>query len=71
MKMKVTVKFYPEGFGIMKPNSYQEKSFKTETDFIIWYDKNYAKIGCVNDYRTLGNKVTHMELLAALNGQCN
>ena len=66
--MKVTVDYYPEGFGLMKPSSYQEKSFKTETDFIIWYDKHYEKIGSVNNMRTSGLKATHFQLLAALKG---
>ena len=66
--MKVTVDYYPDGFGFMNSSSYQEKSFKTETDFIIWYDKHYEKIGSVTNMPTSRLKATHFQLLAALKG---
>ena len=67
-KIKVTIWYFPEGFGIMKPNSYQEKTFPDFDRLMIWVKKNYANIGAINDYRTFGQPIPHFEVMAALNG---
>lgn len=71
MKVKITVNFYPEGFGIMKPNSFQEKTFQDETSCMEWCRKNYAKIGMINDYRTFGCAISHFDIMDAIRGVSN
>lgn len=69
--IKINVNFYPDGFGILKPNSWQEKSFADEMKVIEWCRKNASKIGCINDYRTFGEKVSHFEIMDAIRGISN
>ena len=64
--LKVNVGYFPKGYSLLNDVSYQDKSFKTEEDFIIWYDRNYEKIGFINDEATHGMKLSHMKILGIL-----
>lgn len=70
-KIKITVNFYPEQFGIMKPNSWQEKTFKDEASCMEWCRRNSKKIGCINDYRTFGQPISHFDIMNAIRGVSN
>lgn len=65
----VTVDFYPDGFGLMRPHSLQKKKFANSHMLIEWCMKNYEKIFSVNDYRTLGQPISRSELLCAISTQ--
>lgn len=51
--------------------SWQDKSFKDENACIEWCRKNYAKIGCINDYRTRFHPISHFEIRDAIRGVAN
>ena len=67
--IKLTVWFFPNGFGVMKPNSYQEKTFKNFESLVTWCRNNYQKIGALNDWRTFGQSINHFDIMAALEGK--
>jgi len=50
---------------------WQDKSFKDENAAIEWCRRNYAKIACVNDYRTFFQQVSHFEIMDAIRGVIN
>ena len=66
--VKLTVEFYPEGFGIRKKHSWQTKTFADELSAIEWCRKNYLKIGVINNYRTLGLPISHFDIIDAIRG---
>lgn len=68
MKVKISVDYYPTGFGIMKESSWQDKTFKDEMSAIEWCRKNYKNIGVINNYRTLGQQISHFEIMDAIRG---
>ena len=67
-KVKLKVWFFKDGFGIMKPNEWQKKSFKDGYAAMEWCRRNSAKIGCLNDFRTFGEPISHFDVLGAING---
>ena len=58
-------------FGRMFETEWQDKSFKDEIKAIEWCRKNYSKIGCINDYRTGFQPISHFEIMDAINGKAN
>ena len=68
-KIKVDILYYPNGFDITKifePGSWQEKSFKDEMAAIEWIRKHSQNIMEINDYPTLGQPVSHFEIMDAI-----
>lgn len=64
IKIKV---MYGEWFN----TTWQNKSFKDEMACIEWCRRNYAKIGCINDYRTCFEPISHFDVMNALRGVIN
>lgn len=58
-------------FGELFNTTWQDKTFKDETQCIEWCRRNYAKIGCINDYRTGFKPINHFEIKDAINGKEN
>ena len=58
-------------YGELLNTSWQDKSFKDENAAIEWCRKNYRNIGCINDYRTGFEPISHFEIMDALNGKEN
>lgn len=50
---------------------WQNKTFNDETSCIEWCRKNSEKIGCINDYRTGFQPISHFEIMDAINGKSN
>ena len=67
--LKIKVNYYPNGFGLMHPSEWQEKTFKDVTSCMEWCRRNYSKIGAINEYRTLGQPISHFEIMDAINGK--
>ena len=67
-KIKVCIWYFPEGFGLMKPNEYQDKTFQNAYALMEWCRRNYQKIGAINDYRTFGQQMSHYDIMDAING---
>ena len=55
-------------FGKPFEMSWQEKSFKDENAAIEWCRRNSSKIGCINNYRTVFQNISHFEIMDALRG---
>lgn len=70
-KITMNVWFFKDGFGIMKPDEWQKKTFKDTNDAIVWCRRNYKKIGCLNDYRTFGQPISHFDVMDAIRGLRN
>lgn len=64
--IKVKIQF-GEGFN----TEWQDKSFKDEMSCIEWCRRNYAKIFCINDYRTFYEPIPHFAIMDAINGKSN
>lgn len=58
-------------FGELFNSTWQYKSFKTETDAVIWCKRNHQKIWYINDYRTFGQPVSGFDVLSAIKGYEN
>lgn len=64
--LKIKVDYYPNGFGLMQPSEWQEKTFKDEMTCIEWCRRNHSKIGAINEYRTFGEPVFLFEIMDAI-----
>ena len=62
--MKIKVLFGNDLFSA----TWQDKTFKDEMSAMEWCRRNFAKIWKINDYRTLGQAVSHFELTDAFRG---
>lgn len=58
-------------YGTMFDSEWQKKTFNDETSCIEWCRKNSEKIGCINDYRTGFQPISHFEIMDAINGKSN
>lgn len=55
-------------YGELFNTNWQDKSFQDETAAIEWCRRNWKKIGCINDYRTNFQQLSHFEIMDALRG---
>ena len=58
-------------YGKSFDSEWQDKTFQDETKAIEWCRKNYAKIACINDYRTVYQPISHFEIMDAIRGKAN
>lgn len=58
-------------YGELFNTEWQEKSFKDEITAIGWCRRNYKKIGCINDYRTNFQPISHFDIMDAIRGVQN
>ncbi len=58
-------------YGSLFNTTWQDKTFKDETACIEWCRKNHAKIGCINDYRTTFQPISHFDIRDAIRGIAN
>lgn len=70
-KVKLNIWFFKDGFGVMKTSEWQEKAFKDAYAAIEWCRRNYQKIGCINEYRTFGQPISHFDVMSAIDGVSN
>ncbi len=56
---------------VMYDTTWQDKSFKDERSCMEWCRRNYAKIGCINDYRTFFRPISHFDIMDAIRGISN
>lgn len=52
--------------GWKKADNAQEKSFKTEQDFIIWYNSNYQNVRSINGILTPQQRLSSFDILSIL-----
>ena len=50
-------------FGTLFNTTWQDKTFKDENSCVEWCRKNSAKIGCINDYRTGFQPISHFDII--------
>ena len=55
-------------YGEIMNTSWQKKSFKDEVSAIEWCRRNYKNIGCINNYRTNFQPISHYEIIDAIRG---
>lgn len=55
-------------YGKLFNTEWQTKTFKDETSAIEWCRKNSSKIGCINNYRTGFQSISHFEIMDAIRG---
>lgn len=55
-------------YGKLFASEWQDKTFKDENAAIEWCRRNHEKIGCINDYRTNHQQISHFEIMDALRG---
>lgn len=58
-------------FGELFNTEWQTKSFEDETKAIEWCRRNYKKIGCINNYRTGFQPISHFDIMDAIKGKEN
>lgn len=71
MKIKLTVEYYPDGVSTGGAHSQQEKTFENDAAAIEWCRRNYRSINKINNYKTRGMRVSHWDLMDAINGEEN
>lgn len=58
-------------YGELFNSEWQKKTFNDEISCIEWCRRNSKKIGCINDYRTGFQSISHFEIMDAINGKSN
>ncbi len=58
-------------YGELFNTTWQVKKFKDEISCVEWCRKHYKNIGCINDYRTGFEEISHFDIMDALRGVAN
>lgn len=58
-------------YGTFFNTEWQKKKFKDEISAMEWCRRHFENIGCINNYRTGFQPISHFEIMDALRGKEN
>ena len=58
-------------YGTFLNTEWQKKKFKDEISAMEWCRRHFKNIGCINNYRTGFQPISHFEIMDALRGKEN